>query len=111
MASKAESISTGQSKNLLHRYVPITVWLPAYQRGWLRADLIAGLAVWAMTIPQAMAYASIAGVPAVYALYTVPLAMMAYAFFGTSRTLRHGARVGPGHTVGRCRRRAGRPGF
>jgi high affinity sulfate transporter 1 len=70
--------------------VPITVWLPAYQRGWLRADLIAGLAVWAMTIPQAMAYAGIAGVPAAYALYTVPLAMIAYAIFGTSRTLSMG---------------------
>jgi high affinity sulfate transporter 1 len=61
--------------------------MPAYQRGWLRTDLIAGLAVWAMTIPQVMAYAGIAGVPAVYALYTVPLAMIAYALFGTSRTL------------------------
>jgi high affinity sulfate transporter 1 len=70
--------------------VPITVWLPAYQRGWLRPDLIAGLAVWAMTIPQALAYAGIAGVPAQYALYTVPLAMIAYAIFGTSRTLSMG---------------------
>jgi high affinity sulfate transporter 1 len=65
-------------------------WLPAYQSGWLRADLIAGLAVWAMTIPQALAYAGIAGVPAQYALYTVPLAMIAYAIFGTSRTLSMG---------------------
>jgi SulP family sulfate permease len=90
MAAKAESLSTGRSKNLLHRYVPITVWLPAYQRGWLRTDLIAGLAVWAMTIPQALAYSGIAGVPAQYALYTVPLAMIAYAIFGTSRTLSMG---------------------
>jgi len=90
MASKAESKSTGGTRNLLHRYVPITAWLPGYQRDWLRADLLAGLAVWAMTIPQAMAYASIAGVPAVYALYTVPLAMIAYAIFGTSRTLSMG---------------------
>jgi high affinity sulfate transporter 1 len=70
--------------------VPITVWLPRYQRAWLRPDLIAGLAVWAMTIPQALAYAGIAGVPAEYALYTVPLAMIAYAIFGTSRTLSMG---------------------
>ena len=70
--------------------MPITAWLPAYQRGWLRTDLIAGLAVWAMTIPQALAYAGIAGVPAQYALYTVPLAMIAYAIFGTSRTLSMG---------------------
>jgi high affinity sulfate transporter 1 len=85
-----ESLSTKAKPNFLHQYVPITAWLPAYQRGWLRADLIAGLAVWAMTIPQALAYAGIAGVPAQYALYTVPLAMIAYAIFGTSRTLSMG---------------------
>ena len=85
-----ESVSNKGDQNFFHQYLPITAWLPAYQRGWLRTDLIAGLAVWAMTIPQALAYAGIAGVPAQYALYTVPLAMIAYAIFGTSRTLSMG---------------------
>ena len=85
-----ESLSTKGKQNFLHQYVPITAWLPAYQRGWLRADLIAGLAVWALTIPQALAYAGIAGVPAQYGLYTIPLAMIAYAIFGSSRTLSMG---------------------
>ena len=76
-----------KSQNLLHRFLPITVWLPAYERTQLRPDLIAGVAVWVYTIPQAMAYAGIAGVPAVYGLYAIPLAMIAYAIFGTSRTL------------------------
>ncbi len=67
--------------------LPIITWLPRYQRAWLRADIMAGLAVWAMTVPQALAYAGIAGVPPIYGLYTVPLAMVAYAVFGTSRTL------------------------
>jgi SulP family sulfate permease len=67
--------------------LPIITWLPSYERAWLRADIMAGMAVWAMTVPQALAYAGIAGVPPVYGLYTVPLAMVAYAFFGTSRTL------------------------
>jgi high affinity sulfate transporter 1 len=67
--------------------VPITTWLPNYERASLRADVMAGLAVWAMTVPQALAYAGIAGVPPVYGLYAVPLAMAAYAVFGTSRTL------------------------
>ena len=62
-------------------------WLPNYQRAWFRSDIMAGLAVWAMTVPQALAYAGIAGVPPVYGLYAVPLAMAAYAVFGTSRTL------------------------
>ncbi len=88
MASvEAGNLATGPKRNLLQRFVPITVWAPAYQRGWLGTDLIAGLAVWAMTVPQVLAYAGVAGVPAVYALRTVPLAMIAYAVFGTSRTL------------------------
>ncbi len=89
-SSKAESLSTGREQGLVHRFVPIAAWLPDYQRAWLLTDLMAGLAVWAMTIPQAMAYASIAGVPAVYGLYTVPLAMIVYVIFGTSRTLSMG---------------------
>jgi high affinity sulfate transporter 1 len=72
---------------ILGSLLPIMTWLPQYQRSWLRADIMAGLAVWAMTVPQALAYAGIAGVPAIYGLYTVPLAMAAYAVFGTSRTL------------------------
>jgi high affinity sulfate transporter 1 len=93
--SKGENLSSGRNRNLLHRYVPITDWLPRYQRAWLRTDLLAGLAVWALTVPQAMAYSSIAGVPAVYGLFSVPLAVVAYAVFGTSRTLS----IGPGTGV------------
>jgi high affinity sulfate transporter 1 len=71
----------------LRSLLPIITWLPSYKRAWLRTDIMAGLAVWAMTVPQALAYAGIAGVPPVYGLYAVPLAMAAYAVFGTSRTL------------------------
>lgn len=71
----------------LHTMVPILTWLPRYERSWLRADLMAGVAVWAMTVPQALAYAGIAGVPPIYGLYTAPLAMLAYVVFGTSRTM------------------------
>jgi high affinity sulfate transporter 1 len=67
--------------------LPIITWVPSYKRAWLRTDIMAGLAVWAMTVPQALAYAGIAGVPPIYGLYAVPLAMVAYALFGTSRTL------------------------
>jgi high affinity sulfate transporter 1 len=70
--------------------LPILTWLPSYKLAWLRGDIMAGLAVWAMTVPQALAYAGIAGVPPLYGLYTVPLAMVAYAVFGTSRTLSAG---------------------
>jgi len=47
----------------LSRYFPIWAWLPAYQRYWLGLDVIAGLTVWVLVIPEAVAYAQIAGVP------------------------------------------------
>ena len=83
----AKEISGYSRLKYLGSLLPIITWLPRYERTWLRADFMAGLAVWAMTVPQALAYAGIAGVPPVYGLYAVPLAMLAYAFFGTSRTL------------------------
>jgi SulP family sulfate permease len=75
----------GEKKSLLNRYLPITAWLPTYERKWLKGDLIAGLSVWAVTIPSAMAYAGIAGLPVQYGLYAACLAVLAYAVFGTSR--------------------------
>jgi len=79
--------SRSSSRKFLGSLLPIITWLPRYERAWLRADILAGLAVWAMTVPQALAYAGIAGVDPVYGLYAVPLAMIAYVLFGTSRTL------------------------
>jgi MFS superfamily sulfate permease-like transporter len=71
----------------LKRYLPILQWLPEYQFSWLRADIVAGLAVWAVLVPTSMAYAGIADVPPLVGLYTVPLPLIAYAIFGTSRTM------------------------
>ena len=61
--------------------------LAGYQRGWLQGDGLAGLTVWAMLIPQALAYASIAGVSPVVGLYATPAALVLYAVFGSSRHL------------------------
>jgi MFS superfamily sulfate permease-like transporter len=76
-------------------FFPIVGWLPKYQSAWLRPDLIAALTVWALVVPEAMAYAGIAGVPPEYGLYAAPLALLGYAIFGTSRHLN----VGPSSTV------------
>ncbi|WCB95202.1 putative sulfate transporter [Baekduia alba] len=75
---------------LLRRYVPIVGWLPSYDRRLLTGDAVAGLSVWALLVPQALAYASLAGVPAQYGLYTSFVALVAYAIFGTSRHLAQG---------------------
>jgi high affinity sulfate transporter 1 len=61
----------------------------------LTGDAIAGLTLWALVVPEAMAYASIAGVPAQFGLYSVPLAVLAYAWLGSSQRLF----VGPSSTV------------
>lgn len=61
--------------------------LAGYQRGFLRPDLIAGLTVWAVMVPEALAYASIAGVPAVVGLYAAVPSLILYAAFGSSRHL------------------------
>src|SRR5262245_35783580 len=66
---------------------PILEWFFAYQKDWLRWDLIAGLITAAVVIPKAMAYATIAGLPVQVGLYTVLVPMAIYAVIGTSRPL------------------------
>ena len=67
--------------------VPIVTWLPGYQRKLLRPDLTAGLVLAALAVPQSLGYAAIAGVPVQLGLYAVPVALVAYAIFGSSRQL------------------------
>ncbi len=67
--------------------LPILDWLPNYNKKWLKDDVGAGLTVGVMLIPQGMAYASIAGLPAVYGLYASIIPIIIYALFGTSRQL------------------------
>ena len=62
-------------------------WLRSYERSWLRPDLIAGVVIWSVVTPQAVAYAQIAGLPPEAGLMAAPVAMAAYAFLGTSRQL------------------------
>ncbi len=61
--------------------------LRGYQPAWRRGDVIAGLTVWAVLVPEALAYASIAGVSPVVGLYAAPGALLLYAMFGSSRHL------------------------
>ena len=70
------------------RFVPISFWLASYEKGYLAADLVAALTVWALVIPEAMAYASLAGMPPETGLYAALVAPLAYAIFGTSRRKR-----------------------
>ncbi|MGW6378121.1 SulP family inorganic anion transporter [Rhodococcus sp. NPDC055112] len=61
--------------------------LQGYQRKWIRPDVIAGLTVWAVLVPEALAYATIAGVPPVVGLYAAIPSLILYAAVGSSRHL------------------------
>ncbi len=73
--------------SLAQRLLPVLGWLPAYRRAWLLSDVMAGLVVWAVMVPESMAYAGIVGVPPVMGLYTIVPPLIAYALLGTSRLL------------------------
>ncbi|MBU2947458.1 SulP family inorganic anion transporter [Zobellia uliginosa] len=71
----------------MRRVLPFLEWITDYNKSWFSKDLIAGLTVGIILIPQGMAYAMIAGLPPVYGLYASLVPMIVYTFFGTSRQL------------------------
>src|SRR4249919_236845 len=77
--------ATPQAPSALARTMPILDWLPHYKRSWLTPDLLAGLSVWALVIPQAPGYAEVIGVPPQYGLYTIVGASVLYAVFASTR--------------------------
>jgi sulfate permease, SulP family len=79
--------TSARPASLVQRLLPILSWLPGYRRDWLWPDVLAGLAVWAVMVPEGMAYAGIVGVPPIMGLYTIIPPLIAYALLGTSRLL------------------------
>jgi sulfate permease, SulP family len=73
--------------NRLRRFVPLATWLPAYQRSWLPSDIVAGVTIWGLLIPEMIAYASLAGLRPQAGLYTLLASLGIYAIFGTSKQL------------------------
>jgi len=69
------------------RYVPILNRIHDYPRVWVRADQVAGLTAAAVVIPQTIAFTAQAGLPVQVGLYTALVPMLAYTFFGSSRSL------------------------
>jgi SulP family sulfate permease len=79
----------------MSKVIYIRQWLPNYESGWLSADLLSGISVWAVLAPTAMAYSSLVGVSPIIGLYCIPLGLLAYAIFGSSRLMV----VGPDATI------------
>jgi high affinity sulfate transporter 1 len=76
-----------QIGELVRSVAPGLRLLSSYQRSWLSKDLVAGLVLTALLVPQGMAYAELAGLPPITGLYTSILCLVGYAIFGPSRIL------------------------
>ncbi|XP_076001866.1 sodium-independent sulfate anion transporter isoform X2 [Genypterus blacodes] len=73
------------SYNCLRTWLPILSWLPRYNLRWLQMDLIAGLTVGLTVVPQALAYAEVAGLPVQFGLYSAFMGGFIYPLLGTSK--------------------------
>src|SRR3954447_1852128 len=82
------------TRTRLGSLVPMVGWLRTYERGWLRADLIAGVTVAALIVPKNLGYAGIAGIPLQNGLYAAAAGAILYAIFGTSRQISMGPSSG-----------------
>ena len=80
----------GNTRSGISRRLPILAWLPRYDRGWLRGDVAAGVAVTALIVPKNLGYAGIAGVPLQNGLYAAAAGAIIYALFCTSRQISTG---------------------
>ena len=78
---------TARRAGALQEYVPGLALVGSYDRSWLGKDVVAGLVLSALLVPQGMAYAELAGLPPVTGLYTSILCLLGYAVFGPSRIL------------------------
>jgi SulP family sulfate permease len=76
-------------------FFPLVSLLAHYRRSWLPRDALGGLTLWALLVPQGLAYGQLAGLPPVTGLYVGLIAMLAYALLGSSRYLT----VGPESSV------------
>jgi sodium-independent sulfate anion transporter 11 len=69
----------------LAQKIPIVQWLPSYSPSWVVNDLIAGLTIGVLLVPQSLAYASIANIPGGYGLISSWMPTLIYTVMGTSK--------------------------
>lgn len=80
---------TSADKGILHRFMPFLAWFPM-NRETLRGDLVAGITVTLILVPQSMAYAQLAGLPVVYGLYAAFIPVIVASLWGSLRQLHTG---------------------
>jgi high affinity sulfate transporter 1 len=87
---KDSTEATASSPSKVNRWkaiFPPAQWVPTYEAGWLRSDLLAGITLGAYALPEGVAYASLAGLPPQVGIYGYLLGGAGYALFGSSRHL------------------------
>ncbi|XP_070683754.1 sodium-independent sulfate anion transporter [Pempheris klunzingeri] len=86
LLGRVSAVSRGCcSYSTLKAWLPILSWLPRYKLRWLQMDVLAGLTVGLTTVPQALAYAEVAGLPVQYGLYSAFMGGFIYTLLGTSK--------------------------
>lgn len=93
------------------RMFPITTWIHTYDKTKAIGDLIAGVTVGIMLLPQGMAYSSIAGLPPVYGLYSAYMGLIVYCFTGTSKDITTGPTALMSLIVSHSFEKLPKPGF
>jgi MFS superfamily sulfate permease-like transporter len=83
----AAAASATSSRGRLEAWVPGLRVFRTYERGWLPRDVIAGIVLVTLLVPQGMAYAELAGLPPITGLYTTVVCLIAYALVGPSPVL------------------------
>ena len=82
-------------------YVPVLSWMPAYKREYFVSDLLAGLTVGVMLVPQGLTYAGLANLPPIYGLYAAFFPLITYVIMGSSRHLSIGPEVTTSILIGK----------
>ncbi len=87
MSNSIDFNATLRGTKMSIKQIPGVRMLANYQINWLRSDLIAGIVLTTLLVPQGMAYAELAGLPVITGLYTTILCLIGYALLGPSRIL------------------------
>ena len=82
-------------KQVLEKYFPVSNWLPAYKKSFIRWDLVAGITLASFVLPESMAYATLAGLPTYFGIYCCLAGGLFFALFTTSRQVA----VGPTSSI------------
>ena len=84
-------MSTNEARTGIARYVSVLDGIRPYRRDWLSKDIVAGVTLAALAIPETMGYTKIAGMPVITGLYTILIPIAAFALLGSSKHLVVGA--------------------